>query len=98
IHQRGAANLHLTEVVSALTIIDMPARLHNVLNDARILGIASTLRSLNLLDRDTFGQQLRDQHIPDAAIDLIDEAPWAQVLDALDQLGGGGQPRPLKVD
>jgi MrfA Zn-binding domain len=98
IHQRGAANLHLAEVVSALTIIDMPARLHNVLNDARVLTIAATLRSLNLLDRDTLMSQLRDQHIPEAAIDLIDDADWDQVLDALGQLGGRGQPRPLKSD
>ena len=79
IHQRGAANLHVAEVVSALTIIDMPARLHNVVNDARVLTIASTLRSLNLLDRDTFLRQLRDQQIPDAAIGLIEDAEWDQV-------------------
>jgi Domain of unknown function (DUF1998) len=97
IHQRGAANLHVAEVVSALTIIDMPARLHNVVNDARVLTIASTLRSLNLLDRDTFLRQLRDQQIPDAAIGLIEDADWDQVLDALGQLVGG-RARPVKLE
>jgi hypothetical protein len=98
IHQRGAANLHVAEVVSALTIIDMPARLHNVLNDARVLATASNLISLNLLDHDTFLKLLRDQHIPEAAIDLIDDADWAQVLDALGQLAGGQSALPLKVE
>jgi hypothetical protein len=97
IHQRGAANLHVAEVVSALTIIDMPARLHNVVNDARVLTIAATLRSLNLLGRDTFLRLMRDQQIPDAAIGLIEDADWDQVLDALGQLGGGRM-RPVKVE
>jgi hypothetical protein len=97
IHQRGAANLHVAEVVSALTIIDMPARLHNVINDARVLTIAATLRSLNLLDRETLLRQLRDQQIPDAAVGVIEAADWDQVLDALGQLAGG-RVRPVKIE
>jgi hypothetical protein len=100
IHQRGAANLHLTDVVAALTIIDMPARLHNVLNDARILAVAATLQSLNMLDRDTFLRQLRDpsHHIPDAAADFVQSMAWDEILSALGQLTGGGPARPLKTE
>lgn len=98
VHQRGAANLHLTEVVSALTIIDMPARLHNVLNDARVLATATVLRNMNALDLPTLLGQLRQQGIPEAALDVIDQAGWQQVDDALSQLSVGGQIRPLKGD
>jgi hypothetical protein len=98
IHQRGAANLHLAEVVSALTIIDMPARLHNVLNDPRILATAETLREEDILDRERLLRNLRRQGIPDAALDLIEAEPWQQLVDALDQLSGGGQLGPLKID
>jgi hypothetical protein len=97
-HQRGAANVHIADKVSALTIVDMPARLHNVLNDPRTLAIAATLRRHDLLTRDTFLRDLREEQIPDAAIDLVERSDWNRVLDALDQLGGGGQPRPLKVE
>jgi hypothetical protein len=92
IHQRGAANLHLSEVVSALTIIDMPARLHNVLNDARVLATASVLRNLNALDLDRLLGQLSAQGLPDAALDVIRNADWRQVEDGLSQLSGTGLP------
>jgi len=96
--QRGAANLHLSEVVSALTIIDMPARLHNVLNDARVLATASVLRNMNALDLDRLLAQLSAQRIPEAALDVIRNADWRQVEDGLNQLSGTGPPRPLKDD
>jgi hypothetical protein len=96
IHQRGAANLRLSEVVSALTIIDMPARLHNVLNDARVLAIASTLRNVGVLDRDRLLGELTRQGVPEAALDVIRDADWRLVDDGLIQLSGGGAPRPIK--
>lgn len=98
IHQRGAANLHQSEIVSALTIVDMPARLHNVLSDARILATASTLRRHDVLTPESLIDDLRVQGIPEAALDIIRDTDWAEVLDALDQLGGIGALRPLKVD
>lgn len=98
IHQRGAANLHMAELVSALTIVDMPARLHKVLNDGRILGTAATLKQLNLLDRSTFLKGLMNQAIPAGAVALIEEADWDQVLDALDHFIGLQPDRPLKAE
>jgi Domain of unknown function (DUF1998) len=98
IHQRGAANLRLSEIVSALTIVDMPARLHNVLNDARVLATAATMRDLGVLDRDRLIAQLDRQGVPAAALDVIRDADWRLVEDGLNQLSGTGQPRPLKED
>jgi hypothetical protein len=96
IHQRGAANLRLSEVVSALTIIDMPARLHNVLNDTLVLATATTMRDFGVLDRDQLLAQLSRRGVPEAALDVIRNADWQLVDDGLLQLSGGGAPRPLK--
>jgi hypothetical protein len=51
-----------------------------------------------MLDRDRLITQLARQGVPDAALDVIRNADWRLVEDALNQLIGTGQPRPLKEE
>lgn len=86
IFQRGAANLHLPVVQSALTILDMPARIHHILKDRRLLGAASVLRRRGWLERDDFLQEMKHLGLPDAAMGVLQATPWEEVRAALDQL------------
>lgn len=100
IFQRGAANLRLPVITSALTILDMPARIHNVLRDRRILGAAGVLHRRGLLDRDGFIEEMRYQGLPEAAVGAIVDAPWDEVERALSQLLAqeSGLQRPLREE
>ncbi len=52
--RRGAANIRITVPLTALTILDMPGRLHETLTDVRIRSAASTLELLGQLDESNF--------------------------------------------
>jgi hypothetical protein len=86
IMQRGAANLHMPVIASALTILDMPTRLHTVLKDRGILGAARVLRNLGRLDQPTFLSEMQNANLPTATIDYLQRTPWNELRDALNQL------------
>lgn len=96
--QRGAANLHMPVVASALTILDMPTRLHTVLKDRGILGAARVLRNLARLDQSTFLGEMQSANLPQPTLDFLQRTPWNELRDALDQLldQQGGTPRPVR--
>lgn len=98
IMQRGAANLHMPVVASALTILDMPTRLHTVLKDRGILGAARVLRNLARLDQSTFLGEMQSANLPQPTLDFLQRTPWNELRDALDQLldQQGGTPRPVR--
>ncbi len=52
--QRSAASIRMTVPITALTILDMPGRLHAILTDSRIRSAASTLESIGQLDESNF--------------------------------------------
>jgi hypothetical protein len=96
--QRGAANLRMNVPVAALTIIDMPGRLHNVLADHRILSNANLLHSMGILDHPRFMHSLTTitPALPAATTSLLSASPWAVLQQAIVQMlqwnsGGSGR-------
>lgn len=98
IMQRGAANLHMPLVASALTILDMPTRLHTVLKDRGILSAARVLRNLGRLDQPTFLGEMQNANLPQVTLDYLQRTPWNELRGALDQLldQGSGTLRPVR--
>ena len=88
IMQRGAANLRMPVPVAALTIMDMPGRLHNVLTDQRILTTASNLQLLGQLNQTTFFTLLGalTPPPPAATLGFLQATPWATLHQALLQM------------
>jgi hypothetical protein len=86
IMQRGAANLHMPVITSALTILDIPTRLHTVLKDRSILAAARVLRNIGQLTQQAFYQQLPTLNLPAVTVTFLQGTPWQEVSDALDQL------------
>jgi len=84
--QRGAASLHLPTVVSALTIVDMPTRLHAILTDSRVLASIKTLRQIGLLNHSNFIQAISALGLHQATIDFLQQTPWTELEDAINQL------------
>ncbi len=84
--QRGAASLHLPNVVSALTIVDMPTRLHAILTDSRVLASVKTLRQIGMLDQSNFIQAVSVQSLHQATINFLQQTPWTELEDAINQL------------
>jgi hypothetical protein len=98
IMQRGAANLRMTVPAAALTILDMPGRLHNVLTDQRILTAAGLLQSMGLLDETNFIRSLGSltPPLPAATMGLLTGTPWAMLQQALTQLLTWSGPAPAR--
>jgi hypothetical protein len=93
--QRGAANLHVGVLQSALTILNMPARLHNVLSDRALLAAAGVLHRRGLLDRDALLEEARQAGLSPDAIAYLRNIAWVDVRAALDELldvQGAGRP------
>ncbi|MFC4914088.1 DrmB family protein [Actinomadura gamaensis] len=86
--QRGSANLRIGELATALTILDMPARLHNVLGDRELLGALRTLRRRGFLNHETFLEEVAEARIAPDAVQYLSQIPWRDVDRALDQLLG----------
>jgi hypothetical protein len=100
--QRGAANLRMANVISALTIPPIASRLHNVLQDSRLLTFCSTLSSLNALTESNFRQRLTSIRpaLGASVLQFLQATPWPEILQAINdvqaQLGPGS--RPLKEE
>ncbi len=95
--QRGSANLRLGELVTALTIMDMPTRLHGVLADRSLLGAAGALHRRGLLDHDGLLQEAAQAGLSDDAIAYLRSTPWEDIRGALDQLLGISQPESVSL-
>jgi hypothetical protein len=96
--QRGAANLHLPNVVSALTIVDMPTRLHAILTDSRLLASVRTLRQIGQLTRANFIQAASAQGVHQSTIEFLQRISWTEIEDAINQLLQQGQGHSLAED
>jgi hypothetical protein len=90
--QRGSANLRLGELVTALTIMDMPMRLHSILADRSLLGAVGALHRRNLLDHQALLDEAAHAGLSPDAIAYLTRAPWADIQAALDQLLGIRRP------
>jgi len=86
--QRGSANLRMGELVTALTIMDMPTRLHGVLADRSLLGAVSALHRRGLLNHDELLVEAAETGLSDDAIAYLRSTPWTDIRNALDQLLG----------
>ena len=98
--QRGAANLRMNVPVAALTIMDMPSRLHNILSDQRILTMANVLHSIGMLDQAQFFPALNaiTPALPVATLALLNASSWSvlnQAIMQMLQLSSGGSRRTL---
>lgn len=85
ISQRGAANLRTVVPVAALTIVDMPGRLHNIVSDRRVMSAAITLRQINQLTQQNLMAALQTQ-LHAATVAILASFPWQEVEDAIDDL------------
>jgi hypothetical protein len=100
--QRGAANLRTPVVVSALTIPPIASRLHNLLQDSRLMTFCSTLIGINLLTETNFRQGLNTIQPPLGAsvLQFLQTRSWADIQQAIrdvsTQLAATG--RTLKED
>ncbi|MET9336634.1 DUF1998 domain-containing protein [Nonomuraea sp. NPDC003804] len=86
--QRGSANLRMAELVTALTILDMPERLHDVLGAKSFLSRLDVLREADLLDHDAVLKQAKSAKIASDDVDYLARVPWSEILLALEQLLG----------
>src|SRR5262249_25244254 len=86
--QRGAANLRMPVVVSALTIPPLSSRLHNLLQDTRLTTLCSTLIGMNLLTEANFRQGLTIIQPPLGAsvIQFIQGCSWPEIEAAIQQV------------
>lgn len=84
--QRGSANLRLPEIVTALTIMEIPTRLHDVLTDRSLLGAVRALHRKGLLDDDELLENAREAGIPGDSLAYLKNTPWPAIRRALDQL------------
>ena len=100
--QRGAANLHLPEIVSALTIPPLASRLTSVLQDARIMTLCGILTSRDRLTETEFRDSLGfvQPPLPQPILQFLQQCSWAEIQQAIPQVistaTGGG--RSLKED
>lgn len=85
ITQRGAANLRTGVPVTALTIVDMPGRLHNIVSDRRVTSAAITLQQINMLSQQTLLTALQSQLHP-ATLAILASFTWQEIKDAIDDL------------
>ncbi|MBM4828595.1 DUF1998 domain-containing protein [Actinospica acidiphila] len=88
--QRGAANLRLSLLQSALTILDMPTRLHDILSDRSLMGAVGALHPLGLLDQVALMAGAERAGLPPDAIEYLKQTPWSEISKAVDQLLGVG--------
>ncbi len=98
IMQRGAANLHMPVVETALTVLDMSARLYQILGNREVLLLVQQLIRLKALDRDNFGQSLLDIDLSPVARDFLAQLPWEEIHTALQRLLGSGESTPIREE
>ena len=84
--QRNAANLRLPDMVSALTIVSVPSRLHKLINaHPVILQTAKTLRKQGKLTQPDL-LSLVEGEIPPGSLEQLREMSWPYLLNAMEQL------------
>ncbi|MFP8941738.1 DrmB family protein [Streptomyces fenghuangensis] len=88
--QRGAANLRLSLLQSALTIMDMPTRLHDVLSNRSLMGALGALYRRGLLDQVEFMAEAERAGLSLDVIEYLKQTPWTEISKAIDQLLGAG--------
>ncbi|WP_063885883.1 DUF1998 domain-containing protein [Streptomyces albus] len=86
--QRGAANLRLSLLHSALTIMDIPTRLHDILNDPSLTGAVGALHRRGLLDQVALMEEAEQAGLTAGAIEHLKQTAWPEISKALDQLLG----------
>ncbi|MEY9214575.1 DUF1998 domain-containing protein [Thermobifida halotolerans] len=86
--QRGAANLRTTEIQTALTILNMPARLHDLLGDSALLMGIRTLASFTRLERQGLLDVAQKAGLSEADLNYLAQIPWREIEVALSQLTG----------
>jgi hypothetical protein len=91
--QRGAANLRVGVLRTALTIMDMPARLHHVLSDRSLLGAIGALHRRGLLDHAALIDEAGHAGLSPDAIEYLHRTGWTDIRMALDQLLGSDDSR-----
>ncbi|MEV4575083.1 DrmB family protein [Nonomuraea jabiensis] len=84
--QRGSANLRIAELVTALTILDMRVRLHDVLGSRELLARIDVLLEGDLLTHDTLLAQAKKCGISPDDIEHLARTPWPDIRSAVDQL------------
>jgi hypothetical protein len=86
--QRGAANLRVASVLSALTIPPLASRLHNLLQDGRIMATCSALTSIGLLNEQNFWQGLRSIQPPlsSSVLQFLQQKSWSELSTAISQV------------
>lgn len=100
--QRGAANLRIPEIISALTIPPLSTRLGNILQDSRVMAVCSLLNGMNLFNEQNFWQGLTTIQPPikPSALQFLRQFSWADIstaiTDVLTRTAAG--PLPLKME
>ncbi|WP_147945487.1 DUF1998 domain-containing protein [Microbispora sp. CSR-4] len=84
--QRGSANLRIADLVTALTILDIPARLNDILGYGPLLHSIRTLRRLDRLTQEELLTEAKESNIPADEIDYLARTPWPEIEAAVDQL------------
>lgn len=86
--QRGAANLRIASVLSALTIPPLSSRLHNLLQDSRIMATCSTLTSIGILNEQTFWQGVSAIQPPlgSSVLQFLQQRTWGEIATAISQI------------
>lgn len=95
--QRGAANLRISEIVTALTILDMPARLHDLLGNRGLLSRVDVLVDADLLNHSSLLAQAKKAGVAPDDVDYLARTPWSETKLALDQLLGAQPTGPNAV-
>lgn len=98
--QRGAANLRIPRVISALTIPPLATRLSNILQDGRILTLWTTLTALNLATEANFRRGLGTVQpaLGRSVMEFLEQCSWDEIRTAISQVlaQAGASPRALK--
>lgn len=84
--QRGAANLRVPEVVSALTIPPLTTKLTNILEDPRVLTVCRSLIRKNDLTTDNFVDAISNDVQPPLVASVLKtlvDTPWAELEPAI---------------
>lgn len=85
---RGAANLRIPDVISALTIPPLYSRLHSILQDSRIMAVCSTLSRMNLLTEANFHQGVVAITPPlgSSIRQFLRQRPWNEIQVAIGEV------------
>jgi hypothetical protein len=86
--QRGSASLRNAELETAITILDAPARLHDLLANFALLTAVRTLKNVNAFNRDSFLRAVETVRLSDVDTEHLRRTSWSEILSAVDQMLG----------